>query len=70
MAKKRKKNLIPKTLLLFCIVSGVATLVLRMLNRKLQVSELSEISSYIGTAFAISLLVIIGIWVVNLVNKK
>ena len=70
MAKKRKKNLIPKALVLCCIITGLATLILRMLNRKLQVAELGEINSYIGTAFAISLLIIIGIWIVHVVNKK
>ena len=70
MVKKRKKRLIPKTLILFCIITGIATLVLRMLNRKLQVPELGEINGYIGTAFAISLIIIIGIWVVNVINKR
>ena len=70
MAKKKKKTLIPKTLLLVCIITGIATLLIRMLNRKLKVPELDEINGYIGTAFAISLLIIIGIWIVNMVNKK
>jgi hypothetical protein len=41
-----------------------------MLNRRLQVPELGEIAGYAGTAFAISLLLIIGIWILNQVNKK
>jgi hypothetical protein len=70
MAKKRKKTSVPKTLFLICIITGIATIVLRMLNRRLQVFELDEVAGYTGTAFAISLILIIGIWLVNQVNKK
>jgi hypothetical protein len=36
----------------------------------MQVTELGEIAGYTGTAFAISLFIIIGILVVSQVNKK
>jgi hypothetical protein len=70
MAKRRKKIGISKTLILSCIISGIAVLILRIINRRLEISELGELSSYIGTAFAVSLMIIIGILVVNMVNKK
>jgi len=70
MAKRKRKPLIPKTLLIICIITGIATLVLRMLNRRLMVMELGELTNYIGAAFAITLIIIIGIWVVHIVNKK
>jgi hypothetical protein len=70
MVKRKKKVLIPRFLLVCLIISGIAALVLRMLNRRLQVPELGEIAGYAGTAFAISLLLIIGIWILNQVNKK
>jgi hypothetical protein len=70
VAKKKKKLIIPKILLLICIISGIAVLVLRLLNRQMQVPELGVIAGYAGTAFAISVIIIIGIWVVNFVNKK
>ncbi len=70
MAKRRKKIGISKTLILVCIVTGIAVLILRIINRKLQIAELNEFSAYVGTAFAVSIIIIIGIWIVNLVNKK
>ncbi|MBI3232980.1 MAG: hypothetical protein HYZ42_02895 [Bacteroidetes bacterium] len=70
MAKKRKKVLIPKLLLICMIISGIAAVVLRMLNRRLQVPEIGEIAGYAGTAFAISLILMIGLWIINQVNKK
>ena len=71
MAKKRKKkHLIPRSLLIICVITGIATLILRMLNRKLAIPEIGEISGYTGTAFAVSLLIIVGIWLVNVINKK
>ena len=70
MPKKTKKTLIPKPLIISCIITGLATVILRMLNRKLQIQEIAEINGYIGTVFAISLIIIIGIWVVNVVNKR
>ncbi len=70
MARRRKKSSIPRILILILIITGIATLILRMLGRRLQVVELGEIAGYVGTAFAISLLIIIGILVVNLINRK
>jgi len=68
--KKQKKGLIPKALLLTCIISGVATLVLRMLNHRLHIAELGEINGWVGTAFAISLVIIIGIVIADQVNSN
>jgi len=68
MARKKKRT-IPKTLLLICIITGIATLILHIANRRLQISELDEIAGYVGTAFVISLIIILGIYIVKLVNK-
>ncbi len=71
MPKKRKSAIsLPRPLLLICIITGIAALVLRMLNRRLQVTELGEVAGWAGTAFGISLLIIIGIWIVNYINRK
>ena len=70
MAKRKKRALIPKLLILTCLISGLGTLVINMVNGRMQVSELGEIAELTGTAFAISLLIIIGIWLVNMINKK
>ncbi len=70
MSKKRKNTTTYKPLLLFCLIAGIATLVLRMLNRRMQVPELGEIAGYTGTAFAIALVLIIGIWLIAFISKK
>ena len=71
MAKKKaKKILIPKALLLPLIITGIATLILQILNRRLKLPELGEIMGYVGTVFVISLIIMIGILLVNQVNKK
>lgn len=70
MAKKKRKIIIPRLLLLICIISGVATLVIRILNRRLQIPELGELAGYAGMTFAISFIIIIGIWLVTLVNNN
>jgi hypothetical protein len=71
MPKKRKKTIsLPRPLLLICFIMGIATLVLNMANNRLKVKELGEVAGYAGTAFVISLLFIIGIWVVNYINRK
>jgi hypothetical protein len=67
--KKQQQTAIPKFLILTCIITCVATLVLRILNRRLRIPELGEIAGYIGSAFVISLLIIAAIFVVNEVNK-
>jgi len=36
----------------------------------MQVIELDEIAGFTGTAFAISLFIIVGIWILGLINKK
>ena len=68
--KKHKKTPVPKALLITCIISGVATLVLRMLNQKLRIPELGEINSYAGTTFVITIVIIGGILLVNQVNAQ
>jgi len=70
MAKKKQERTIPSALLITCIVTGIATIVLRLLNRQLHIPELSIITSYIGTAFTISLVIIIGIFLVKQVNAQ
>ncbi len=70
MARKKKKTGFSSPLLLICIISGIATLVLRMVNRRLQISELGEVAGYAGTAFVVTLLIIIGIWVVRVINRR
>jgi hypothetical protein len=71
MPKKRKKSpAIPRWLILACIITGIATLVLKMANNRLKIPELAEVAAYAGTAFVISLLIIIGIFVVRHINKK
>jgi hypothetical protein len=71
MAKKRKRSIfLPRPLLLICIIAGIATLVLNMANGRMKVKELGEVAGWTGTAFVISLLIIIGIWVVNYINKR
>lgn len=71
MPKKRKKSpAIPRWLLLTCIISGIATLILKMANNRLKIPELGEVAGWAGTAFVISLLLIICIFAVRHVNKK
>lgn len=70
MKKRRKKNSFQKKLLIICIITGIATLILRILNRQLQIPELSELAGYAATAFIVSLIIIAGIWVVKYVNKN
>lgn len=69
MAKKRKKS-ISKTLIIICVITGIATLVLRIINSRLQITEVGEIIGLVGTAFTVSLVILIGIWVLNQINKK
>jgi hypothetical protein len=71
MASKQKRHpTIPRFLILVCIITGIATLVLKMANNRLKVPELGEVAGWAGTAFVISLLIIIGIVVVRHINKK
>lgn len=70
MARKKKKTVVPKILILICVIAGIVTIILQMLNRRIRVQELGEIEGYSGTAFAISLLIIIGLLVVSQINKK
>jgi hypothetical protein len=70
MTKKKSKTAISKTLISVCIIAGIATIALRMLSARLKLPELGEIASYTGTVFAISLIIIIGIWIVIQINKK
>jgi hypothetical protein len=71
MPKKRKKSpTVPRLLVLICIITGIAVLVLRMANNRLKIPELGEIGGYTGTAFVICLVIIIGIYVVRYVNRK
>lgn len=69
MAKKRKTTNISKKLLLICIITGITVLVMNILNRRLQLAELSEITGYVGTAFVISLVILIGIVLFNQAKK-
>ena len=69
MAKKRKKS-ISKTLIIICVITGIATLVLRIINSRLQITEVGEIIGLVGTAFTVILVILIGIWVLNQINKK
>jgi len=68
--KKQKTIAIPRLLLLTCVITGIATLVLQMANRRMKITELGEIAGYVGTVFVICLLIIIGIFAVRYVNKK
>ncbi|HTL10634.1 MAG TPA: hypothetical protein VL307_20310 [Chitinophagaceae bacterium] len=70
MAKKKQQNSIPPSLWITCIVTGIAYIVLRLLNRQLHIPELGIINSYIGTAFAIAIVIIIGILLVKQVNAQ
>jgi hypothetical protein len=71
MPKKRKRSItLPRPLILISVITGIATLILNMVNNRLKVKELGEVAGWAGTAFVISLLIIIGIWVVNYINKK
>lgn len=67
MARRKRKsgNGVNKLLLIICIISGIATLVLRMANRRLKIAELGEVSGICGTVFVICLLVLVGIWAVK-----
>jgi protein-S-isoprenylcysteine O-methyltransferase Ste14 len=70
MAKRKKSAQIPRILILLLILSGVTTIILKMIARKMQVAELNEIAGYAGTVFAVSLLIIILIWTIREVNKR
>jgi hypothetical protein len=68
--RKRTPTAIPRLLILACIVSAIAALVLQMANKRLKIAELGEIAGWAGTAFVISLLIIIGIFMVRHINSK
>lgn len=70
MARKKRGPRIPGSVISICIISGIAALVLRMIDRRLQVPELGEVAGIAGAVCAICLLIMIGIWLVNSLNKK
>lgn len=72
MAKRKRKshNNINRMLLLTCIIAGIATLVLRMINRRLNIQELGEVAGICGTLFVVCLLILVGTWVVKYLNKR
>ena len=70
MAKKNKKTGIPKLLIILLIITGICTLTLNILNRRLQITELKKVAGLFGTVFTIILLIIVGIWLVNYVKKR
>lgn len=67
MPKRKRKtgNNFNKPLLVTAITSGTATLVIRLLNRRLKIPELGEIAGICGTVMVICLILLIGIWVVK-----
>lgn len=70
MAKKKKVKGVPKILIVACVVFGITTLVLGILNRKFQLLVFSEIAGYTGTFFVASLVIVIGIMMIQYVRKN
>jgi flagellar biogenesis protein FliO len=59
-----------RPLVITAVITGLATLILRIVNRRLKISELSEIAGICGTVFVVCLLILVGIWVVKYLNKR
>lgn len=70
MAKKSKKKSVSKSLIIICLITGVATFVLRIINRRMQIAELGDVIGLVGTAFTVCLIILIAVWVLNYMSKK
>ena len=70
MAKRKKSFTMPKVVSKLCIVTGFLYIALQILNKKLKISLIADLNFYIGSCFAISLLVVLAIFLLNLNNGK
>lgn len=75
MAKRKRQSKnkagfnFTRTLIIITIITGLAALVIRMLNRRLKIEELGEIAGICGTIFVVCLLILVGIWVLKNYKK-
>ena len=70
MARKSKNKSVSKSLIIICVITGMATLVLRIINRRLQIAEVGDVKGLVGSDFTLCLIILVGIWVLNQLNKK
>lgn len=70
MSRKRKKTIVPKFLIKICIGFGITMIIVGILNSFLGISLLNKLNGFIGAIFTISIISIMGLWLINQINKK